>query len=46
MDFREALSCGIAQRKFLIQCQIAINDDNSDGDAAEDEDTRMGITLS
>ena len=41
MDFRKALFYGIEQWKFRIQRQIAMDDDNSDEDEAEDDDTRM-----
>ena len=41
IDFREDLCYGITQRMFLIQRQIEMDDDNSDENAAKDEDTRM-----
>ena len=41
MDFREALCYGIEQQKFLLRCNIEMDNDASDETAAEDEYTNM-----
>ena len=43
MYFGETLNDGIKQQKFMSQHPIAMDDDNSDENAAEDEESRMEL---